>query len=339
MDRQRLSELFERYTAGDLSPDEQTLFFRLLDQSAHQQEELDPILAQWWDETHRYRDSPLQADGQRRIRQVMEKVQPDQSKYWLSWGWMAAACILLILSVVAFWNRPEEAMEVAQLNIHEISTTYGQRKTVRMPDGSVIRLNAGSVLRYTDDYNLTEREVALSGEAFFEVASDPQKRFVVQHDQLAVEVLGTSFNVRDVGNDGQVQVAVATGAVTVKTPADSTDSLTAQAIVLHPGQELTYDYVQQRTTVTRVEDMAMHTAWKEGLLVLNGLSFGEAATMMERWYGVRIKFNNEALKRCRFTGEFNNLPINKVLDLLARSSGFSYRIEGKDIYIDGKACN
>jgi len=337
MDTSRLNALFERYLADGLSADEQLELFQLLHDPANQQA-FDRLLDAWWEETSRSKGGAPDPDGERRIRQVMEAIRGDRPKRRWGWNALAAACVLLIFSVSLLWKQPLAPIrEEVQVKTHEITTAYGQKKTVRMTDGSVIHLNAGSKLRYTDDYNGTRREVVLQGEAFFDVAKNPEKPFIVHHAQLDIEVLGTSFNVRGVDRKGTINVAVASGLVTVKTPTD-----TSRMPVVHtvsPGQELTYDRTLRRTRVSRIDDMKLRTAWKDGVLVLRGHAFADVASMLERWYDVQVSFNRMAMQHCRFTGEFRNLPVNKVLDLLALSSGFTYRIAGKTVYIDGKACN
>jgi len=336
MNKQRLDELFKRYLADDLSPEEQTAFFYLLNDPANR-DELHRLFSQLWEETSAHEERAVSSESQRRIQQVMDRIQPSRAKHRTSWVWMAAACLILVSAAVLFWKKPAEPQIIARAKTHEIATAYGQKKTIRMPDGSVIYLNAGSTLRYSDEYNETLREVELSGEAFFEVAKNPQKRFIVRNSQLHIEVLGTSFNVRAFDQAESAQVAVASGLVEVKELADSSDVAAVHA-TLSPGQELTLNRTSGSTTVSRVKDMRLLTAWKDGVLAMKGLPFTDVAAMLERWYDVDVVFNNTPLKNCRFTGEFNNLPINEVLDLLAKSAGFTYNITAKKIYVDGGNC-
>lgn len=340
MNKPQFDALFRRYIIDDLTDEEQTLFFLLL-QDKSTQEELHMAMENWWNETERFQDMPMDAAGQRRIRQVMERISiPEPRKLirpW--WKWVAAACIALVgFYVMKAYIPANEPTQHQELAVIEIATTYGQKKRVQLPDGSVIHLNAGSMIQYDGNFNTAMRRLTLVGEAFFEVTSNPEKPFIVKTGPLYAKVLGTSFNIRAMENAPDIQVVVAGGAVQVGESADTVADTIVHA-VLSPRQRLTYDKASKQVSVDEVPVVDRWISWKDGLLVFENQSFEEIAAALERWYNVRISFQNRLLKGCRFTGEFANLPLDNVLDMLQKSSSFTYQLKGQQVYINGKGCD
>ncbi|MFC3199450.1 FecR family protein [Parapedobacter deserti] len=338
MNKQRLDELYNRYITDRLSEAELTDFYRMLDDPANERE-LHRLFEQWWETAADGQTASTDAEGQRRIQQVMNRVKPVRPSFRLRrlWFGAAAACAVCLAILPLLWKTADTTPAEAQVNTHEITTALGQRKTVHLPDRSVIHLNAGSRLQYTDDYSVGSRDVKIDGEAFFEVVPDTARPFTVRHGQLCITVLGTAFNVNAVA-EASITVSVSSGLVEVRDDAGSPSTHDGVNTRLAPGQQLAYDKTTRRATVSQIQDIKVLTAWKNGVLAMQDLPFADVADLLQRWYGVDIIFNEAILKTCRFTGEFDNLPINKVLDLLAKSSGFTYRITEKTIYIDGGNC-
>ncbi|SKB28291.1 FecR family protein [Parapedobacter luteus] len=334
MNKQQFDELFRRYIAEELSDEERKAFFALLGDAA-KQDEIHGAMQRWWDDTERFQDMPVDADGRRRIRQVMERISPSPPRRLIRpwWQWVAAACLVLVSFFLFRNNSPSDHETALQtLAVQEITALHGQKKQVRMPDGSVIHLNGGSTLQYDDGFNKSVRMVKLVGEAFFEVTPNPDKPFIVSTAPLYTTVVGTSFNVRAREGDSAIHVVVTEGSVRVGQRPDSLADERSQ-VILSPSERFTYKKKSGDAAIDRVNALAEWTAWKDGVLVFQNQSFEEVAQLLERWYGVQVRFRNERLKRYRFTGEFVNLPINKVLDLLQSSSGFTYTLEGKQVYL------
>ncbi|UYQ95875.1 DUF4974 domain-containing protein [Chitinophaga horti] len=205
----------------------------------------------------------------------------------------------------------------------------GERKTITMPDQSVVHLNAGSRITYDEAYNEDGRELTLEGEAFFEVTEDPQKPFKVLHGGLTTEVLGTSFNIHAYSAAADMKVTVATGRVRVSGAANAT---------LAAGQSLTYVKSSATANVTKPSHVEQSYSWKDGVLAFDSERLGDIAHTLERWYNVTVHLEGEGAANCRFTGAFERLPLEKVLSLLSKNGNFSYRINGRDVYITGVPC-
>lgn len=336
MNNQRIHILFNRYLSGQLDATGRNELFRLLGSPAiTDSDALRSAIDNAWTETAPYEDTSSEA-GLRRIQHVMAQIRQQQQRiqrprYWV---WAAAAALLLT-GIALFWNIPvttDSPSVTPHSMVHTVTTDHGQQKRIQLPDSSIIYLNGGSSLSYTDDFNRTSRSVILSGEAFFEIRKNMDLPFTVRHDSLLTEVLGTSFNVSAFSDESDIRVTLVSGKVQVHVSSTMPHTPTAPT-QLSPLEQFTYHRTSQQITVRKVHDASLLTAWKDRTLVLPDIDFERVAVLLERWYGVTVSFGDAGLKRYRFTGTFEDLPINRVLDLLQKSNAFTYRITEKKVRI------
>lgn len=242
---------------------------------------------------------------------------------------IAAAVSLLALSTFLFVknrtaNTPAPAAD--HTAIITKSTSKGQKTTIFLEDGSKVILNAQSAVRYPETFFVGERVVELEGEAFFEVAPNPDQPFIVKSGGIATTALGTSFNINT--NNGGVIVSLVTGRVSVQA-----GGLDSGNYLLDPGEELAYTPESKRF-VKRAFDPQLTTAWTEGIIYFSNAHFDEVITRLERWYGVTIQVSNRPGEVKHYTGRFINENLENVLGGIGFTNHFSYRIEGKNVYID-----
>lgn len=332
MKTSRLKELVKKYLDGELNGSERKELSKLLEQ-VDTHAELEGQFQEEWDRTAGYQDNALSEQARLRIKAIMDKIGDGNRRTRNIWPWLSAACILLFCLALPFiWNREEgEDIEIVAA-LHRIEASYGQKKTVRMADGSVIHLNSGSVLEYTSDYNLSNRDVRITGEAYFEVSPNKDLPFTVQGQGIYAEVLGTVFDFRAFDEEGEVSVALESGALKVAKLGDTSGQVSPA--FLKPGQKAIYRKSDEKIAVRAIDRLDAWGQWRNEILTFNAAPFLQVASTLERWYDVKIHFSNASLKKSQFTGSFDNLPVNRVLDLLKKSRDFSYRIEGKDIYIE-----
>ncbi len=336
MNDQRLHILFNRYLRGQLDATERSELFRLLGSAdSTDPDALRSAIDNVWAETARYENNPSEA-SLRRIQHVMARIdrQRQRPRHVRHWVW-AAAVACLLTAITLFWDT-SATTEVPSVTprelVHTVSTNHGQQKRIQLPDSSVIYLNGGSSLSYTEDFNRTARSVILSGEAFFEIRKNAALPFMVRHDSVLTEVLGTSFNISAFADEPDIRVTLVSGKVLVHvSPARPGSASTPTQ--LSPREQFTYNRTNRQVTVQKAHDIALLTAWKDRTLVLPDIDFERVAVLLERWYGVTVSFGDTGLKRYRFTGTFQDLPINRVLDLLQKSNAFSYKLSGKNVWI------
>jgi transmembrane sensor len=203
----------------------------------------------------------------------------------------------------------------------------GRRAVIKLSDGSVIHLGAGSRLDYPESFTGDKREITLTGEAWFEIAEDPKRPFVVRSGKIATTVLGTSFRISAFGGK-PLSVAVATGKVRV----DYEDGAHMQELaILTAGKQVTWN---SGNALLAVVDVADVEGWSKGRLTFNSQPLQEVAADLERWYDVKISFKYPAKAKEKITVKlFGGAPLDKTLQTLAAGSNFKYTISGREVLI------
>lgn len=207
------------------------------------------------------------------------------------------------------------------------STNSGQQKRVTLRDGSVVRLNKNSSLTIHKDYNRTERDVILSGEAFFDITHNSDKPFVVRSGQSVIEVLGTSFNVKLNSDQTEVGVAVTEGKVLLR----HNDADHEQGALLAKGQ---FASLNTATREIYIEDGGIdnYLAWKNGRLVFDDMRMEMVCLQLGRLYEISCAFHESAIKDRILTGNFSNESLEKVLSVIEASLDLTYEKKDRVIY-------
>lgn len=210
-----------------------------------------------------------------------------------------------------------------------MSTTYGSRSEVVLPDGSVVKLNAGSNLQYHYDKASQTRKVDFSGEAFFEVAKSKKPFEILTSDGLKVKVLGTKFNLSTYPDDGTVQTSLFEGKVELSKAGSS-------SLVLKPGEMAVLDKNSNQIFYAKGE-ISRTTSWMQNKLYMENMSLTDVCKYMERWYDVQITLQNKDLgEKIHYTGVLKEQTALDVLNALCQLSSISYELKGKEITITAK---
>lgn len=334
MEAQRLKVLFDRHVQQGLDEQEYLELLKLMD--TDHRGILDEQLKMLWKEAL---EQKADQDAEKRIRLVMEKVNRPLRKGLLRKLWWIPAAVVFLAILILFY-RPflGQSPVAGQLpHFSTVSTGPGQKKTIRLLDGTTVYLNSASSIRYGEDYNDQSRKISLEGEAFFQVVKDPGKPFIVDFRGLFTKVLGTSFNINAYPENKSAHVEVASGKVEVGKLKNMTLRDSAFA-VLAPGRQLSYSFSAGKALLSDVDDIIAIGDWKQGVLRFKGEDFAQVASRLEKWYHVKIRFDHPGLKRCRFRGTFKDLSLKQVLSLLQKSGDFTFQINQQQVFIKGKGC-
>jgi transmembrane sensor len=202
----------------------------------------------------------------------------------------------------------------------------GQKSMHMLPDGTQVWLNAQSILTYPETFSDSLRLVKLTGEAFFEVAHDASKSFIVETSGTRTEALGTAFNIQGFAEDETVKVALLHGKVRVK-PLSK-----AQASILVPGEELLIPKNGAEIT-KRKFNFEKTFGWKQGLLVFDGVDFKTFCGTVEKWYGVRIKTIGSPQTRWDLRAQYSNESLRLVLRDISFNKNFKFELRDKELLI------
>jgi len=239
---------------------------------------------------------------------------------------MAAACLLLagIFLSERFVLAPRRALLAAKPV--ELKSYNGEQRTIRLTDGTSVRLNAGSSITYPKHFAKDLREVTLVGEAFFDVTPMKDAPFIIHTGKLTTRVLGTSFNIRAYPENEAVLVAVVEGKVKVSANNASADD--KNSVCITKKEMATFQKEQQQLSVSPYEE-AEQIGWKDGVLYFEKADFASIVKKLERWYGVKFKVSKD-LKidpAWRFSGSFQDKPLDYILNAIRHPHLFSFTIK------------
>jgi transmembrane sensor len=254
------------------------------------------------------------------------KVVPIQAASPKKFGWMklAAAFFLVLTSAAILYFFVANPGKV-------VVTADAGTLIETLPDGSVITLNKGATLEYPSRF-ADARNVTLKGEAYFEVAHDASKPFIVTCADAKVEVLGTKFNVSGSPDNGNVNVVLTSGKVSFYYSGDE-----KQKVILNPGEQAKLSATDHRIVKSQLTD-PNYMAWKTQRIVFEDTRLSDIVSTLESVYHVRIVLSDPSTGNCRITATFDHQPINSVLNVLRNT--LDMRVKNKDgVYIiEGRPC-
>jgi len=256
------------------------------------------------------------------------KVKEKKKAFRLKFSQYAAAILLLIsisgsvgyfISYSSFDSTPHYT---------EIFVRKGERSTIVLPDGSKVQLNSDSHLKFVSDFRSNKRKVTLDGEAFFNVTHDQSRPFIVETQELNIEVLGTSFNVSCYPNDSLVTTFLQSGKVKI-------NSGKSDNVFLSPHETYMFNKVTQESKKLKVIDQR-YMDWTLGKLTINSETIGEFAKKLERRFNVQIEFGDSEAKNHIYSGSIKDEDINTLLEALIFASNINYKREGDTITLYSK---
>ena len=298
-------DLLVKYLLGEAGPEESRAVMQWLNADTANQHYFDQI-KKIWDKSgelavHAAVDE--KAAWERFLQKTRNKVTaPDAvSPAGIPWMKMAASVVILLgiaLSVYLLSNRPGQSPEV-------VTQTQGSTWTDTLPDGSVVVLNKHSSLKRTKSFSGKNRKVRLSGEAFFQVTPDKNRPFIIEAGDVQVEVLGTSFNVKQAA--GRTEVLVETGLVKVTRAGVSTE--------LRAGEKLLLGTDHGKALKTPVTDK-LHSYYRSREFVCDNTPLWKLAEVLSEAYEVPVRIGREELKERRLNTTFYNESLDKILEVI-----------------------
>jgi transmembrane sensor len=228
----------------------------------------------------------------------------------------AAAAAVVAVGVTLSRTQPEPAPQAPA--VFELSTTRGQRASLRLSDGSQVMLGPLSSIRYTAAPG-GPRTVHLSGQALFTVTHDSARLFAVHTPHGTATDLGTQFVVRSYPGDSTMVVAVVEGEVSLRPVADTlAGRAAADSLLLRAGDRGRATAIG-KLAIERGVDLDRYLAWSEGRLEFRSAPMRDVVAELARWYDLEIRLANGAVARRRLTASFNDESIDEVLRLIRAS--------------------
>lgn len=211
----------------------------------------------------------------------------------------------------------------ADIVYNTMSTPRGGQYRLTLPDGTEVWLNAASSITYPTSFNGKERNVSITGEAYFEVAKDATKPFHVKVNDMTVEVLGTHFNINAYADEPVVKTTLLEGSVRVSSPSSNG--------LLKPGQQA-HKHKDGNIALINGANTEEAVAWKNGGFYFDGADISTIMRQVERWYNVKVVYKGE-MPHGHYKGQpSRNLPLAKMLEVF-KYSGLKFDIEGNTMTV------
>lgn len=234
--------------------------------------------------------------------------------------WAAVANVAAIAAIfaIAIYVVPEKISSRYADAVTSIEMPAGQRMDLTLSDGTSVRLNSGARITYPNVFDRKQREVTLSGEAYFDVAHNDRQPFVVKTFASDIEVLGTEFNVRAEEQEGIFSTTLVEGAVRLRSLVDP-----GKSIIMHPGQTVCLS--EGRMNIEN-RPVRKEVRWLEGVLDISGLDFTGLMAKLEKAYGVEIVIERATIPEIEYAdGELRvSDGIDYALNILRNVSDFTY---------------
>lgn len=247
------------------------------------------------------------------------------------WLGLRVASILLLVTVLSsllYWSGITTSID--DKNLEPAYTTYvtesDQQKVLTLSDGSQIRLNESTTLIVPEKLSRKKREVELKGEAYFEVAHDEDRPFLVETTESVIKVLGTKFNVKADPVTDNVQVAVLEGKVALKSGVgkNAASALLTRnnfGILRLSDSQITIEKINTENFIN----------WINKRLIFSGETLDQVSRQLERLYGVKIEFDSNHLKHLKLTADIEKIDLDEVLSTISNTFDIRYRINANHI--------
>ncbi len=331
-------ELLNKYLAGNCTPEEASLV----------ESWYASLEAEGSDRAEKEFDQPRQwARLQAILRDVETEPTPLGSEpsrsLWTYFTRIAAAIVLLagVWGGYQYWQQGHDSESVSALDGTNSDAIYFENTSRKimvhtLPDGSEVWLSPQARLQYPKQFQADFRDVALEGEAFFEVTRDTLHPFRVSSGEVLTTVLGTSFNIKANAQSQQYEVSVVTGKVSVSAP-DPTGR--RQSVQLLPRQQAIINATNGQLAQKELPaGSGKATAWQPVSLTFQDATLGNVAGQLEKEFDLKIRLVNPKLANCRVKAIFDQQRLPEILNMLTLMVEASYEMKGDTILLDGVGC-
>jgi transmembrane sensor len=268
-----------------------------------------------------------------------------------------AAIFIIAFSLGSHYSMSDKSISsepVIVVNYNEIKSPFGSKSEIKLPDGTQVMLNAGSTLKYRSDFNLSNRELVLVGEAYFKVAKNINLPLNVSAGSINIKAIGTEFNVKAYDDEGIIETTLVEGKVKITQLGQNEDD--NQYFDLNQNQKAIYIKESGSFTLKKIKDADSLTfkpaktiydnilispgvdvnqviAWTKGKLILRGENLGNLCIELQRKYDVNFIFKNKEIKKYRFSGVLLDETLEQILNVIKLTAPINYLVEGKTVLL------
>ncbi len=248
------------------------------------------------------------------IKNELEKrISISKSNTGFGWGRIAASIAVIIGLAVGFYSSQDQLfgpeMVVAE-------TSFGEQKTVTLPDGSTVLLNSKSTLTYPIEFSENARQVSIEGEGLFSVTKNANKPFTAMANSVKTTVLGTQFNVNAYSEDSVIAVSLLEGSVMINQAENE--------LLLVPNEQATFS-LKEKTFEKSEFDSNEIMAWQANKIVLKNTNFNSIKNLIQREYGVNIEFEQPEIGEFKISGTFDDPELKTLIATICAVKSLEFK--------------
>ncbi len=265
-------------------------------------------------------------------KRIQQRETPFYKRKYVRFAAMIAVTAGAAWALVFNTIQTTKNTALSPVTVARAEPTTPANRFITLPDGSSVVLHGDSHLEYDAGFKNGKREVTLTGEAYFDVAHNPESPFIIYSGKVKTTVLGTSFNIKAWPGQKDITVSVTRGKVKV----EDEEQLIA---VLTEDKQIVYN----TETLTAAKEETLNTAdaivWVQADMTFDEIPLGILAEQIGIRYGIQVTFENQGLKQCPITGRFSGTEtLEEVLRILTATSNTRYTLTGQEVLITGEKC-
>lgn len=316
----RMKSVFKKYFQSVISPDEFEKFSIFINQEKNNEFVWELMKTEWENQQNEIQSISANPTLYQKIQLAIlhnESTIANKKLKLYALGLKIAAVLIigLFLTVSLFFmNRDSDE---SYISYQTVSIPFGAKTQFHLPDGSLVWLNSGSTLNYSNDFS-KHRQVELKGEAFFDVVKN-KCPFLVKTTVGEIEVLGTAFNVLAYSDD-EFTVTLERGLVNV------TDFIQKNKVLIKPGEQI---QMAQNILVKNTVNTELFTSWKDGKLIFSREPFPSLIKRLERWFNVEIEHTSSTFDGLWFSGTIEGETLTEVMDMICKAAPVEYSYNSK----------
>lgn len=338
MTEERFTELLGKKLSGEINAEELAEFSKLISLNEAYRKEYESLVMYWQQDEKPYdriadifEEIKSRTDIPEREAKAPKRVRRMKSRFSLVQK-IAAVLFIFIVSAGTYRVFSGRFPDKAEIEWKQLETPSRLLSSLDLPDGTKVTLNSESVLKYPVAFKGDNREVYLTGEAYFEVTSDHKHPFIVHTDKMNIRVLGTAFNVKSYMSDRTEEATLLRGSIQVTFPDNPNEK-----VLLKPTDKIVLKdsnyHLEKQSYYNQQDSHIMEILWMTNKLAFRNETFETIANQLSRKYGVKIVFTNNSLRDLKFTGEFEKETLNQALFSLQLVTPFRYRTKGNNVYL------
>jgi ferric-dicitrate binding protein FerR (iron transport regulator) len=366
--KDKIIEIIVKYHSGRATVEDKKTLYNWLEEGEENKKYYDQISDIWYSVVNY--DEKLEYDTLSALNTIKSKMnrekrlfpanirrQQTKTRQVFSWFLRVAAVLIIVFSLGTTCYYLFGKL-IFNRNINELTTItapIGSKSKITLADGTKVWLNAGSTIKYNENFNNKDRNIELTGEGYFDVAKNKALPFIVNTYEIRIMALGTSFNVKAYPDEGSVETTLVSGSLIIEHVKNG------KKMFLSPNQRATYFKKEGNVYLSEVESKSIggekeetlqkikgkilrikkvetdvFTAWKDNRLVFRNESFRSLAVKLERWFDVKINILNKEILDFHFNGTIENETIQDIMEIIKYTLPIQYTIKHNVITIYGE---